>query len=96
MTSLSNYFTSKHVANFHSFWTKNLILKSVLPYKISYKTSKQSEKALTSTNHRSILEMLQGEGDGNSENENAESGDNNSLEALQEQNIEMRSESCEW
>ena len=39
--------------------------------------------------------MLQGEGDGNSENKNAESGDNNSLEALQEQNVEMRSESCE-
>ena len=37
--------------------------------------------------------MLRGNGDGNSENKNAESGDNNSSEA-QEQNVEMTSESC--
>ena len=40
--------------------------------------------------------MFRGNADGNSENKNAKSGDNNSLEALQEQNVEMRSESCEW
>ena len=39
--------------------------------------------------------MLLGNVDGNSENKNAESGDNNSLEALQKQNVEMRSESSE-
>ena len=38
--------------------------------------------------------MLWGNVDGNSENKNAESGDN-SLEALQKQNVEMRSESIE-
>ena len=63
--------------------------------KLSTYKSKRSEKALTSTNQRSILEMLRGNTDGNSENKNAESGDNNSSEALQEQNVEMRSESCE-
>ena len=39
--------------------------------------------------------MLRGNADGNSENKNAKSGDSNSSEALQEQNVEMRSESCE-
>ena len=39
--------------------------------------------------------MFWGNADGNSENKNAKSGDNNSLEALQEQNVEMRSESRE-
>ena len=37
--------------------------------------------------------MLLGNADRNSENKNTESGDNNSFEILQEQNIEMRSES---
>ena len=63
--------------------------------KVSIYKSKQSAKALSSTNQRSILEMLWDNADGNSKNMNAESGDNNSLEALQEQNVEMRSESCE-
>ena len=63
--------------------------------KASTYKSKRCEKALTSTNQRSILEMLRGNTDGNSENKNAESGDNNPSEALQEQNVEMRSESCE-
>ena len=39
--------------------------------------------------------MLWDNVDGNSENKDAESGDNNSLEALQKQNVEMRSESSE-
>ena len=39
--------------------------------------------------------MLQDNADKNSKKKNAESGDNNSLEILQEQNIEMRSDSSE-
>ena len=39
--------------------------------------------------------MLWGNADENSENKNAESVDNNSLESLQKQNVEMRSESSE-
>ena len=35
--------------------------------------------------------MLQGNANGNSENENAETEDNNSSDALQEQNVEVRS-----
>ena len=61
--------------------------------KVSIYKSKQSAKALSFTNQRSILEMLWDNADGNSKNMNAESGDNNSLEALQEQNV--RSESCQ-
>ena len=57
--------------------------------------SKWTEKASTSTNQRSILEMLWGNVDGTSANKNAECGENDSLRTLQEQNIETRSEFSE-
>ena len=57
--------------------------------------SEWSEKASTSTKQRRILKMLRGNADGNSANKNAETGDNNSLETLQEKIVEMRSESSE-
>ena len=40
--------------------------------------------------------MLWGNADGNLPNKNAKSGDSNSLETLQEQNVEMISGFSEW
>ena len=46
--------------------------------KASTYKSKRTEKALISTNQRSIFEILWGNAAGNSENKNAGSGDSNS------------------
>ena len=116
MISLSNYFMSKLMANYHAFQTKTLswsqcfhigfhytffLRKWVVQRQLAVATTKrlpytnqnELKKASTFTNQRSILEMRQGNADKNSENKNSKSGDNNSLETLQEQNAEIRSES---